>query len=230
MAERPFKKASIAPAFHLLETELQSEKKDNLTKNYSQVLIIGAGPAGLLLAVLLAKHGIPIEIIEAENHLNEEPRAAVYGTPAIPDFIRAGLLDEIKARGIILNSMCWRDPDTHEIIAGFDSEAVLQDVDGMDLRAHTLVLQDLVQLMLDRVTGEYGGAIKWEHRVVAVGQDGDKAWVECETPEGRKRVEGDYVIGCDGANSAVRKSLFGDNFPGFTWDAQIIATNVSSPG
>jgi len=37
----------------------------------------------------------------------------------------------------------------------------------------------------------------------------------------------DYVIGCDGANSKVRRSLFGDwNFPGFTWGEQIVATNL----
>lgn len=193
---------------------------------FKKVLIIGAGPSGLLLAVLLAKHGIPIEILEAEDHLNDQPRAAVYGSPAIPEFVRAGLMEEIKARGIILNSMCWRDPDTHEVIAGFDAEKVLQDVDGMDLRMHTLVLQDLVKLMLDRVVGEYGGTVRWKHKVVGVGQDGEKAWVECETPGGRTRVEGDYIVGCDGANSGVRKGLFGEDFPGFTWDAQIIATNT----
>jgi 2-polyprenyl-6-methoxyphenol hydroxylase-like FAD-dependent oxidoreductase len=70
--------------------------------------------------------------------------------------------------------------------------------------------------------------------VVGVGQDAEGAWCEVEVqvegkPEGRRElVRGDYVVGCDGANSAVRKSLFGDEFPGFTWDAQIIATNVSS--
>jgi 2-polyprenyl-6-methoxyphenol hydroxylase-like FAD-dependent oxidoreductase len=40
-------------------------------------------------------------------------------------------------------------------------------------------------------------------------------------------VEGDYVVGCDGANSTVRRKLFGEMvFPGFTWDEQIVATNV----
>lgn len=133
----------------------------------------------------------------------------------------------MRARGLILNTMCWRDPDSHDIIAGFDASRVLSDVDGQDLRTHCFVLQDLDQLMLERFTQQYGGEVCWEHKVVAVGQDKEKAWVEVETPEGKKKVEGDYVVGCDGANSMVRRSLFGDEFPGFTWDAQIIATNVS---
>ena len=110
-------------------------------------------------------------------------------------------------------------------MAGFNMD-VLTDVDGQDLRTHCYVLQDLDQLMHDRFTREYGGEILWRHKVVGVGQDAEKAWVDVETPEGRKRVEGDYVVGCDGASSMVRRSLFGDEFPGFTWDAQIIATNV----
>ncbi|KAK7214894.1 hypothetical protein V2G26_002897 [Clonostachys chloroleuca] len=36
----------------------------------------------------------------------------------------------------------------------------------------------------------------------------------------------DYVVGCDGANSVIRKQLFGADFPGYTWNLTIIATNV----
>ncbi|KAL2023296.1 hypothetical protein VTK56DRAFT_3034 [Thermocarpiscus australiensis] len=194
---------------------------------FNKVLIVGAGPSGLLLALLLSKHGIPVHILEAAAQLDQQPRAAHYGTPAIPEFIRAGIADRIRERGLVLDTMCWRRPDDHSYIAGFDAGRVLKDVDGQDLRTHCLVLQDLDQMMLEDVI-RYGGTIEWEHRVVGVGQDEQGAWVEVEVPgrEGRKTVRGDYVVGCDGANSAVRKSLFGDEFPGFTWDAQIIATNT----
>ena len=53
------------------------------------------------------------------------------------------------------------------------------------------------------------------------------AWVECKIAKGEEtRFEGDYVCGCDDANSNVRRCLFGDlNSPGKTWDEQIVATN-----
>ncbi|KAJ9142969.1 Para-nitrophenol 4-monooxygenase [Pleurostoma richardsiae] len=192
---------------------------------FKKVIVVGAGPSGLLLALLLSKHGIPVEILEASDHLDQQPRAAHYGPPAIPDLERAGVIDDVRRTGLSLNTMCWRRLEDHSFIAGFDAK-VISDIDGKDLRTACLVLQDLDQLMLDRFLEKYNGKISWEHKVVAVGQDAGKAWCEVETPQGKKKVEGDYVVGCDGANSIVRKSLFGNEYPGFTWDAQIVATNT----
>ncbi|KAK3290908.1 uncharacterized protein B0H64DRAFT_446722 [Chaetomium fimeti] len=223
---------------------------------FSKVLIVGAGPSGLLLALLLSKHGIPVHILEAAADLDQQPRAAHYGGPAIPEFERAGIADAIRERGIVISTMCWRKPlvgvagdagggggaeveveveGGGERMAGFDMR-VVADVEGQDLRTHCLVLQELDRLMLEEVTGKYGGVVEWGRRVVGVGQDGEGAWCEVEVEDGggaggkrREVVRGDYVVGCDGANSAVRRALFGDEFPGFTWDAQIIATNTYYP-
>ncbi|EOO00965.1 putative fad binding domain-containing protein [Phaeoacremonium minimum UCRPA7] len=80
--------------------------------------------------------------------------------------------------------------------------------------------------MLDLFLEKYNGQVSWEHKVTGLGQDENKAWVDVETPQGNTKVEADYIIGCDGANSQIRKSLFGNEYPGFTWDAQIVATNT----
>ncbi|GJC81877.1 FAD-dependent monooxygenase terC [Colletotrichum liriopes] len=124
-----------------------------------------------------------------------------------------------------LSKFVWRRFDDHGVITGFDA-GVLRDVDGKDLRTTCLVLQELDQLMLDEFLGKHNGSISWQHRVVGLGQDDRQAWVDVETPDGQKRVEADYIVGCDGANSAVRKGLFGDEYPGWTWDQQIVATNT----
>ncbi len=198
-----------------------------MERPFKKVLVVGAGPSGLLLALLLSKYGISVEILEAEDHLDQQPRAAIYGSPAIPEFHRAGILDEMHRRGMFLNKMSWRRYEDHSFITGFNME-VVSDIDGIDLRTMTLVLPELDQMMLDEALA-HGCTIKWEHKVVQVEQDEGKAWAEVETKEGKKIFEADYIIGCDGANSQVRKCLFGNEFPGFTWDSQIIATNVRPP-
>jgi 2-polyprenyl-6-methoxyphenol hydroxylase-like FAD-dependent oxidoreductase len=72
--------------------------------------------------------------------------------------------------------------------------------------------------------------VRWNKKVVDVGSNGKEAWAVVKNGDGKEeRWTADYICGCDGANSAVRKSLFGNEFPGKTWDAQIIATNVPPP-
>lgn len=92
--------------------------------------------------------------------------------------------------------------------------------------------------MVDKLK-ERGVEILWGRKVVGVGgqeEDSNEAWVDVEA-EGdetnekrRERLEADFVVGCDGGNSGVRKCLFPGraNFPGFTWEEQIVATNVGS--
>lgn len=69
----------------------------------------------------------------------------------------------------------------------------------------------------------------WNHRVSGVSQDDGKAWVEVEEqPSGKtKSMHADFIIGCDGGSSAVRKALSGGSFPGYTWPKTLVAVNVS---
>ncbi|KAH9894710.1 FAD binding domain-containing protein [Xylariomycetidae sp. FL2044] len=196
-----------------------------MTRPFNKVVIVGAGPSGLLLALLLSKHGIPTEILEASHELDKQPRAAIYGSAAIPDLKRAGILEEIRRRGMTPTSVCWRRFEDHSKLTGTDA-SILADIDGEDLRMACLVLDELDRLMLEEFLTKYDGKISWKHRVTGTGQDEGQAWADVETPEGNKKVYGDYIIGCDGATSQVRKSLFGDEYPGYTWERQIVATNV----
>lgn len=104
-------------------------------------------------------------------------------------------------------------------------------------RTACLALDELGALLLEHLEGvastREGVKVVWGARVCGVGEeeeDGGRAWVDVEVGE-EKRTErhyADYVVGCDGASSAVRRLLFGEKtFPGRTWDEQIVAANVS---
>ena len=85
----------------------------------------------------------------------------------------------------------------------------------------------LSKLLLELVEKQPLATVYWQHKVRNVGQDEGKAWVEIEGESSSvQRMEADFVVGCDGGTSGVRKALFGRNFPGFTWPIQFIAVNV----
>jgi 2-polyprenyl-6-methoxyphenol hydroxylase-like FAD-dependent oxidoreductase len=189
-------------------------------------VIVGAGPSGLLLALMLAKRNISVTVLEGSDVLDDSPRAAYYGPPAAYELGRAGVLDEIRAQGFDPLVTCWRKLDG-TYLAGWDCTVVKDDAD----RLACMPLATLDKLLYRHATAQPGVQVLFNHKVVDIGQDDNKAWVDAQTPDGVKRFEAEYVVGCDGASSTVRKKMFAnekESFPGWTWDEQIVATNVRS--
>ena len=102
------------------------------------------------------------------------------------------------------------------------------DISGVpfDRRLHGLPLGKLLQLTREHLDRNPRAKIRYLHRVTRLEHSNHVARVFVDTPGGEQIFEADYVVGCDGANSTIRRGLFGDDFPGRTWDQQIVATNV----
>jgi 2-polyprenyl-6-methoxyphenol hydroxylase-like FAD-dependent oxidoreductase len=66
----------------------------------SEVLVVGAGPVGLLTTLLLAKAGVSVTLIEALPDVDESPRAMTYGPAAVIELERAGVASEARAVGM----------------------------------------------------------------------------------------------------------------------------------
>ncbi|CAG8983900.1 hypothetical protein HYALB_00005540 [Hymenoscyphus albidus] len=185
------------------------------------VLIIGAGPSGLILALLLAKSNIKVTLLDAATTIDDRPRAAHYSPSAIRTLRKAGVLDDVRAEGIIPGDFNWRRQDL-SLVTGLKDTPESRGEDGLTC----LPLNLLGKVLLRHVVRTEGIELRWKHKVRDVGQDGKGTWAVAEVEGGEVRIEGDYLVGCDGANSRVRTCLFGESFPGHTWDAQIVATDV----
>jgi 2-polyprenyl-6-methoxyphenol hydroxylase-like FAD-dependent oxidoreductase len=187
-----------------------------------QVIIVGAGPSGLLLGLRLAQKNIDVTLLELATELDTKPRATHYASAAVEEFAHAGVLDEIRDQGFTYSGVCWRKPD-HTFLARTNTAVVLDD----PYRPVTLPLDKLGRILYDRIRLCPSAKVLWGHEAIGIEQDERVARVTCKTLDGVKVFEGDYVVGCDGANSKIRRSLFGDwEFPGKTWDRPIVATNV----
>ncbi|KAG5661256.1 hypothetical protein KAF25_005378 [Fusarium avenaceum] len=195
-----------------------------MTASSFKIIIVGAGPAGLLLGLLLAKQNIPVTIVEQSSKLDENPRATHYGPPAIKILNGAGVGDELRSKGLLVDTVAWRRLDG-SYIAGLNHATEKDSPDRMV----ALPLNEVAQLLKDHGAKFPSLSYLFNHKVISIGQDESKAWIDAldTTTEKEVLLEADYIVGCDGANSIIRRSLFGDmGFPGRTWDEQIVATNV----
>lgn len=200
----------------------ETENSRNIQRKMALItntIIVGAGPAGLTLALLLAKAGIQVRLLERASKPTEETRAVFYNAVSQHEFKRAGVYDDIMKQGFVTNRVAFRDLTGKRLfeMPGGGQIALLQ--------------KDLVALISKKFQEQKGSGaeILWNYDVVDLGQDESKAWVDVETPQGRKRLEADYIVGCDGGSSAIRRGLFGqDAMPGFTWDKQLVAADVGS--
>jgi 2-polyprenyl-6-methoxyphenol hydroxylase-like FAD-dependent oxidoreductase len=187
------------------------------------VIIVGAGPAGLLLALRLGRQGVPTQVLEKEEKIDSRPRATHYAPAAIHELQKAGVYEEAKAEGLVPDAVSWRRLNG-EFIAGLRTDVYPPDYPDFNI---CLPLDKLSTLLLRHLKEQPSVQLSYLHTVLGVGQDDQTAWVDVVTPQGQRRLEAKYIVGCDGAKSQVRRSLFGESFPGKTWEQQIVATNVS---
>lgn len=89
--------------------------------------MVDAGPFGLLLALMLAKKGVQVLVLEASEVLDESPRAAYYGPPAAYEYDWADARNEIRQQGFDPIITCWRKLDG-SYLSGWDCSVVKDDV------------------------------------------------------------------------------------------------------
>ena len=185
-----------------------------------RVIVAGAGPAGLVGATILARAGIAVTILEAEAALPLNLRASTFHPPTLDMLDELDVAQPLIDQGLKAPTLQYRDRPTG-LIAQFDFGLIA------DLTGHPFRLQceqfRLNQLLLAKLEAMDGVEIRFGAKVSDATQDQDGVGVVLE---GGERIAGAYLIGADGATSAVRDAT-GIPFEGFTWPEQFLV--VSTP-
>src|ERR1700684_2051870 len=175
------------------------------------ILIAGGGPVGVITA--LARQGLAVEVLEAEQRVNDNPRAATTHAATLEILDGLGLVDDVMARGLIEPKFRIWDRAARELIAEFDFGVLKTDT------RYPFVVQceqhKLANMTIERLGRLAHATVAFSSRIVDFVQFDDRVEAEVETASGTRRVTGSYLIGCDGGRSTVRNTL-GIDFEGFT--------------
>jgi 3-(3-hydroxy-phenyl)propionate hydroxylase len=187
-----------------------------------QVLIAGAGPVGTVMATLLARAGVDVVVLEAEDSCAKDMRASTFHPPTLEMLDEIGITSMLIERGLKAPVYHWRDRRSGEII-DFDLSEIA------DRTRYPFRIQceqyHLSKALADGLS-KYGNArIFFGHRMLWLEQDDHGVSVAAETTTEVRHFRADWVIGADGANSIVRKWL-AIEYDGFTYPEKFLCLST----
>ncbi|HFG8913882.1 TPA: FAD-dependent monooxygenase [Staphylococcus argenteus] len=168
------------------------------------VLIVGAGPSGLAMAISLSNQGVPFKIIDKNEGSGTASRAMAIQSRVLEFYQQFGFVDRIVESGI--------EAATLKLYK--DKKAIAQIPlgklgKGISPYPYVLTLpQDIHEKILVDELKNLGGHIDWKHELVSFTDEGNAVTAKIQSPDGSVSTQTfSYICGCDGASSVVRKSL-----------------------
>jgi 2-polyprenyl-6-methoxyphenol hydroxylase-like FAD-dependent oxidoreductase len=166
-----------------------------------QVLIVGAGPTGLVLAAELLRRGIATRVIDKGDGVVLETRALAIHARTAEVFDQMGLADRFLERGQIVNRI-------HFYTGGKSLLKLDLSRNGSRFGFMLDVPQDETERILRGHVSDLGGTIDQEVELVTLHQDRDRVGALVRDRTGAEQtITADYLVGCDGAHSSVRHAL-----------------------
>ena len=164
------------------------------------VVVVGAGPVGLALAIDLAQRGVRVGLLDNDDTLSTGSRAICFAKRTLEVFDRLGCGQRMVDKGVSWNvgRVFFRDAQVYQ----FD---LLADK-GHARPAFVNLQQYYVEGYLAQRAAELPFIdLRWKNAVTGVEQRADHAVLTVDTPDGPYELVADHVVACDGSRSALRR-------------------------
>jgi len=177
------------------------------------VIVVGAGPVGLVTANLLVDAGIAVSLVEASADLPRDLRASTFHPPTLDMLERFGVVERMIEQGLICPT--WQFRDRNEgVVATFELSRLLPDTN------HPYRLQceqwRLGEMLYARLQGNALATVRLGTKATAARQTSDGVELDVALPDGKtETLAGTFLVGADGIGSVVRNAI-GAVFDGIT--------------
>ena len=191
----------------------------------TEVLIVGAGPTGLMLACWLTRCGVRVRIIDSKSGPTRETRAIAVQARTLEFYDQLGLGEQAHREGREVHAASIWVKGRHV------ARAVLSDM-GRSLSPHPyffVLTQDRNEAVLLRDLQDRGVEVEWNTALTALHQDGSGVTATLARHGTSTEAACLYLCGCDGGRSVTRH-LIGASFPGGTYAQTFYVADVVSRG
>ena len=193
------------------------------------VLIVGAGPTGLTLAVELARRGVSCRLLEAAPGPQPGSRGKGVQPRTLEVFDDLGIVSRVLAHGELAMPIRSTGPDGRVTLGGAEPES-LKDRPDIPYTTSLVTPQWRVEEALRLRLDELGGVVEFGSRLVSFTQSGRGVSAVIDTGTRTETVEAEWLVGCDGGHSTVRKQA-GISFVGDTLeDVRMLVADLDVEG